>query len=204
MKNMNVIPLILSLIMMFSCSDHEILNDPNILVAETKNSQEESEYLFEIEIHYLSSVSKINTLNEEKEEVLMAIEKGDKSAVERLENIQKELQNLNEFKKYLLKLPGGIKLPPKGCLVISNCDPQRDLTRIKGIILNDNFKTSSTEILNSKNALVGKGTEIIKNNAGQRVLLFETNYSGNGFLQMNSSTANFGKIESTIPMTVSK
>lgn len=201
---MNVILLILSLIMTFSCSEQEDFKDLNIVIAETKDAQEESEYLYEIEIHYLSTVSKINTLNEEKQNILIAIEKGDESAIERLENIQKELQNLTEFEKYLLKLPGGIKLPPKGCLVINNCDPLRDLTHIKGIILNDNFKTSSLEVVNSKNVIVGKGTEIIKNSSGQSVLLLDTNYNGNGLLHINTATANFGKIKSTIPISISK
>lgn len=208
MKNINLIPLVLSLIMMFSCTSQEELIDPEMAVTQfktEKGAQEENTYLYEREIHYLSTVSKINTLNEEKEAILIAIENGDKSLVEKLEKNQKDQRWLNDFKEYLLKLPDTpVRIPPKGCLEEFNCDPKRDLSTVNGIILEDSFKELRMEIADSKNNSVETKTKTIKNDNGEMVMLFDTKFEGSGYLQITTNTDKFGRITSEIPIFISK
>ena len=69
MKNITVIPLVLSLFMIFTCTSQDEMDAPEMKVSELKSNrstQEANEYLYEREIHYLSTVSKINTLKKEK------------------------------------------------------------------------------------------------------------------------------------------
>ncbi|MCL8007183.1 hypothetical protein M8845_07075 [Gelidibacter japonicus] len=208
MKNITVIPLVLSLFMIFTCTSQDEMDVPEMGVSELKSNrstQEANEYLYEREIHYLSTVSKINTLKKEKEDILIAIEKGDKSAVEKLERIQKEERRLNGFMEFLLKLPDmPIKFPPKGCLDVSNCDPKRDLSNIAGIILEDSFKEFHMEIADFKNNSMDTKTERIKNDEGQMIVLFETRLEGSGHLQISSNIGKLGKITSEIPISISK
>jgi len=197
---MNVIPLILSLIMMFSCSEQENMKGPNISVAETKGAQEESEYLYEIDLHRISTLYKINKLLILEQEYLYAIEQGDESAVEKLETLQNELRVQREIEKYFLKLPKGpIPLPPGGCLQESNlsCVPLINITKSNGIITYS--KNLKAEFVNDKEEIVGKGTDIEENEFGL-VLKIETKFEGKATLILKSHIGEFGEIISEIPV----
>ena len=200
MKKMNVIPLVLSLIMIFSCSEQEDIKDPNISVAETKVAEEESEYLYEIDLHRISTLYKINKLLIQEQEYLYAIEKGDESIVEKLETVQNELREQRENENYFLRLPKGpVPFPPGGCLNESNhsCIPQIDITQINGII--GYHKNLKVEFLNDKKEIVGKATDIEENEFGP-ILKIDAKFEGKATLILRSQIGKLGEIISEIPV----
>jgi len=203
MKKMNALVLFISLIMTFSCTDSD-----QILSEELKrtNKSTEETYLYELDILYVGTVTRINELKEQKQALASKAAKKDRTALKGLERTQKEIEKLTQFKNYLLesKRPRGpkgpIKLPPTACLIERNCDPLRFLQDIKGTVLMEELKTTSIIVRDPKGNIVGKGGNIGKDVHGQPYMELQTNLKGNGQLEIIVVTKEFGEITTKIPV----
>jgi|LGOV01.1.fsa_nt_gb hypothetical protein len=209
MKKMNVIPLFVSLFMLFSCNQQEQFIQDQIVTTKVSEEQK-NEYLYGLQIYYSSAVAEINGLEQRKAELLMAVEKGKEEALKELEKVQEEIEKLNQFKEYLLGLspPVGpdrpIPMPPIGCMVTSNCDPKQDITYTKGIVLVKEIEVLNVEVRNDKNRLVGEGTETGKDEFGQQALLLKLNFTGSATMTTTLNTEVVGKITLVTPVVFSK
>lgn len=207
MKKMNVIPLFISLFMMISCTNQEQLVQDK--TSTSKASEEEGkEYLYALEVYYVSAVAEINNLKLKKAELIAELEGGDKEVINEIENIQKRLEKLNQFKDYLLEMripraPKPIKMPPIGCLE-GNCNPLQDLTSISGIVLGDTFKVSNLEIRNAKDQVIAKGTIIGKDSFGQRTMMLEADFTGQATMITTIEGENIERIILSTPVFKNK
>jgi len=204
MKKMNMLALFISLLITFSCdeSTHFLNEDSSVT-----NKSNEQTYLYEIDILYVGTVTRINELKEQKQAFASkAAEKG-RNVLKQLEKTQKEIERLIVFKEYLLGLPkpkgpgpSPIPMPPAGCLVDSNCDPNKNLQNVRGIVLNKEFETHSVLLRDAKNNIIAKGGRISKDHHGQPYIQLETNLKGAGHLEIIIATKEFGEISTKIPV----
>jgi len=202
MKKMNAIVLFVGLIFTFSCSDTDQVLIENF--NDTTKSTEE-EYLYQLDILYVGTVTRINELKEQKQALASKVARKDRTALKGLERTQKEIEKLVQFKDYLLgirgpKGPKPIVLPPMGCLVESNCDPTRFLQNIKGIVLMKEVKTTSIVVRDAKHNIVGEGGDIGKDAYGQRYMELQSDLKGSGQLEITVITQEFGEIRTKIPV----
>jgi len=204
MKKMNTLALLISLLITFSCDESE-----QILSDDLKVMQKSSEelYLYELDILYVGTVTKINELKEQKQEIASKAPKKGRLVLKQLEETQKEIEKLEQFKEYLLGSgrpfginPIPIPMPPIGCLEENNCNPMKNLQNIRGIVLNKEFKTEKVLLRDVKNNIVGEGGSISKDHHGQPFMELETKLKGEGQLEITIVTKEFGTIETKIPV----
>ena len=145
MKKMNVIPLIMSVFLLFSCTEQEqVISEPTAEKTIAKENQEKGkEYLLAQQVFYAASLEKIEQLQYELAELSEKKESGDKEAINEIEETQKEIQKYKTASDYFyaMRPPKGPRpigpMPPVGCRnPKANCNPI--ITNLKQIIIGDN------------------------------------------------------------------
>jgi len=106
MKKMNVIPLIMSVFMLFSCAEQEQIEATFDESSTVKSYQEKVNYISMHQLIASSIRKKIFNKEQLKKEYLAEIEKGNKDLIVKLEELQKDLKGLiEELEKHMKKPP---------------------------------------------------------------------------------------------------
>ena len=205
MKKMNVIPLIVSLFMLFSCTNQEVVELNSVDETATKSYQEEVVYLSAQQLFYAATLEKIDLLETQKAGLIEKKEEGDKDAIKEIEYLQKEINKYKSFSEYFfgMKPPRGPKgpigpMPPVPCQdEKSNCEPK--LKYVKEIVIGENDIEVEVNIIDSKEGIVGKG-QIGKGEFGLTVNLEIKPFEGDATMKTFVIIEEIGSIELNIPV----
>lgn len=206
MKKMTLFTLFLTATTLLSCSNQEQTSQDELTsINATASVEQNYDYLYGIEIYYRGAEAEVKRLQIDKMKLVTEMEKGDKGAMEKIENIQIEIERLNKFIGFLTILtpPKGPKqppLPPQPCLEDSNCDPTKKLTANTLIILGKDLIVSNVFIKNMKNQLVEAKFQPVEDSFSQSALQLKSNFKGEGIMYTTLKTKAVGEI--TIPIPV--
>lgn len=200
--------LFLSAFMMFSCSDQEQpLQRESTVINSKKTIEQKQDYLYGIQIYYLSTEVEIARLESEKTKLVAKLENGDKGVMEQIENIQIQIEKLTRFNANLVAKkpvlgPGGPIPPPRPCFVgkEGNCDPKQKLSPKTLIVLGNELIVSNVIIKNMNNQLVDAKFQPIEDSFSQSALQFISDFKGEGTMYTTFKVNGIGEI--TIPTPV--
>ena len=221
MKKMTLFTLFLSSILMLSCSNQEPLSQEELASVETSvsvetsantaktSAEEESGYLYGIEVYYSSTEIEVERLGTLKTKLVAELESGNKGVMEQIENIQKEIEKLNRFKESLIaiKKPKGPvgPMPPQPCFVdnkTKNCIPKLTITDKTAIVLGSDLVVSEVAISDEKNQIVETEFLPIEDSFGQASFQIKSDCKGEGTMYTTFKTKVVGTI--TIPTPIIK
>lgn len=213
MKKMYVTTLILSLFMVFSCTDQEQsliqeeLNSDTVKTAEAIAAKtakdQEDEYLYGIQIYYSSAEAEIKRLELIKTKLVTEMENGNKKVIEDIENTQIQIEKLSRFNEDLKQIKPPKSFPtPYPCFdgEVSNCNPKRKLSPETLILLGNDLIVTNVIIKNTKNEIVESKFQPIEDQYSQQTLLLKSNFKGEGIMYTTIKTKVVDEI--TIPTPV--
>ncbi|MCK0157041.1 hypothetical protein MWU65_07600 [Cellulophaga sp. F20128] len=208
MKKMTLFTLILSCITMHSCSiEEQSLQEELIATNFTTSTEQKYDYLYGIQMYYLSAESEIKRLELLKIKLVAELEKGNKEVMKELEGIQVQIEKLTRLNAYLISIkppvgPNGPIPPPKPCLMDkeSNCDPKQKFTSKTLIVLGKQLIVTDIIVKNVKNQLVDTRFEPTKDQFNQSALQLQSNFKGEGIMYTTLKIEAVGEI--TIPTPI--
>lgn len=204
MKKMNVIPLIMSVFLLFSCTNQEqIVLEPVAEKSVSKENQEkENEYLLGQQVFYAASLEKIEQLENQLAELSGKKESGDKEAINQIEKTQKEV---NKYKIaadyfYSMRPPGLRPIPrPRPCRNDkANCNPK--ITNLQQIVIGENdLEVDNLEVTNTEGEVVAKG-QMGEGKYGRTVIMEVKEFDGQGSMYVDVLIEDEIKISLDIPV----
>ncbi len=217
MKKMYLTTLILSLIMAFSCADQEqqlIQEELSSSTSKTTeditaktSAEQETEYLYGIQIYYSSAEAEIKRLVTVKTKLVSEMENGNKKVIEDIEKIQIQIEKLSRFNEHLMQIkppkgPIGPMPTPNPCVdgQVSNCNPKRKLTPETLILLGNDLIVTNVIIKDTKDQMVDAKFQPVEDQFSQRALLLKSSFKGEGTMYTTLKTTAVGEI--TIPTPV--
>lgn len=205
MKKMNVIPLIMSVFLLFSCTNQEqIVLEPIAEKSVSKEKQEkENEYLLGQQVFYAASLEKIEQLESQLVELSGKKESGDKEAINQIEKTQKEVNKYKIAADYFYSMrPPGLRprpLPPVPCRNDkANCNPI--INNLQQIVIGDNeIEVTNLDVVDEKGNFVGKG-QMGENEYGRTVNMEVKEFEGQATMQTEILMEDDVKISLDIPV----
>jgi len=205
MKKMNVIPLIMSVFLLFSCNNPEEEIEMNSFEKSTVKSyqEKENEYLLGQQVFYAASLEKIEQLENQLAELSGKKESGDKEAINDIEKTQKEIEKYKIASDYFYSMrPPGLRprpLPPVPCRNSrANCSPK--IILLQGIIVGDNdLEVDNLEVINTEGEVVAKG-QMGKGEYGRTVIMEVKEFDGQATMHADVLIENKIEISLNIPV----
>ncbi len=203
---MNVIPLIMSVFLLFSCTEQEQVISESIAEKSIakENQEKENEYLLAQQVFYAASLEKIEQLENELAELSGKKESGDKETINEIEKTQKEISNYKIASEYFYSMrpPKGLRpLPrPRPCMSEnSSCNPI--ITNLQQIIIGDDndLVANNLKIVSEKGNVVGKG-EMGEGKYGRTVKIEVEKFNGKATMYVELSISNETKLSLDIPV----
>tara|TARA_R110002012_G_scaffold320402_2_gene543937 strand:+ start:46554 stop:47183 length:630 start_codon:yes stop_codon:yes gene_type:complete len=206
MKKMTLVTLFLSLATLWSCSNAEQTSEEELTSITAKALKEEvEEPLYGLQMYYTSTEAEIRRLETLKTNLVAEQEKGNSKVLEQIESIQKQIENLTRFNKYLISLkpPKGLKPlpPPQPCFSDeNNCDPEQKISPKTVVLLGNDLNLINVIIKNQENEVIKMEYQPIKDSFGQASIVIKSEFRGAGVMLTTFKTKELGEI--TIPTPV--
>ena len=202
---MNVIPLIMSIFLLFSCTEQEQIISESIAEKSIakENQEKENEYLLAQQVFYAASLEKIEQLENELAELSGKKESGDKETINEIEKTQKEISNYKIASEYFYSMrpPKGLRPPPRPRPCDSkkaNCNPI--ITNLQQILIGDNeLEVTNLEVNNNEGEVVAKG-QMGEGKYGRTVKMEVEKFKGQATMHVNVLIENETEISLDIPV----
>lgn len=193
---MNLIPLVSAIVIFISCS-HEQQPQEELTAVTAKT--EKIAFINGPTLFRNIAEVELTKLEKQKLELIIQIEKGDEKSAKKLEDIQKEIETLNAFKKHMIfRLP---RIPiPVPCMGGKELNCKIDLNGIKGISLSEGVSVAQIIIKDSKNNIVGQNSGIGEGINGQRVILLKSELKGSGTMYITIENKILGEKTFQVPV----
>jgi len=184
---MNVIPLIMSVFLLFSCTEQEQIISESI--AEKSITKENKDILSGVNLAKLGLEDLTQNLNCRKEFYETQIEEGNEEYIDKYEKTSQQYERYSYVSEYLTgfifpKGPGGIGPinPPNPCKVGENLEVSYrmiDISDVRGFIVPEELEFKIRFFDLEKNQLIGIANQVVDSyNEDNVVLQFESDFKG--------------------------
>ncbi len=201
---MNVIPLIMSVFLLFSCTEQEQIISESIAEKSIakENQEKENVFLYAQQVFYAATLEKIEQLENQLIELSGKKENGEKDVINEIEKTQKEISNYKEASVYFFSMrpPKGLRpRPPRPCRSEkSNCNPK--IVFLQQIVIGENeLEVSSLEVNNNEGEVVAKG-QMGEGKYGRTVNVEVKEFEGQATMHVNVLIENETEISLDIPV----